>query len=184
MKYKFLNHTADIKFQAFGKSLEECFENAGYALFEIMFEKIKIKPKIKREIKIKGSDLNNLLYNFLEEFLYLLDAENFIVGRIDKINIDKKKLVLTAELFGDKAENYRFSNSVKAITYNDMFIRKNFQKNRLPLAEARGLIGDFSSTGKFFGMLGNDRILKDAVFNVPDIKEGKEKFICQVVVDV
>ncbi len=52
-----------------------------------------------------------------------------------------------------------------------MIIRKNFPKNRLPLAEARGLIGDFSSKGKFFGMLGNDRILKDAVFNVPDINK-------------
>ena len=125
MKYKFLNHTADIKFQAFGKSLEECFENAAYALFEIMFEKIKIKPEIKRKIKIKGSDLNSLLYNFLEEFLYLLDAENFIISRIDKIKIDKKKFALTSELAGDKAENYKFSNSVKAITYNDMFVVKD-----------------------------------------------------------
>ena len=32
-KYKFLEHTADIKFQAFGKSLEEVFSNCAYAMF-------------------------------------------------------------------------------------------------------------------------------------------------------
>ena len=49
VKYKFLQHTADMKFQAFGKSLEECFSNASYALVEII-TKDKIKPLIKNKI--------------------------------------------------------------------------------------------------------------------------------------
>ena len=42
MKYKFLKHTADIKFQAFGKNIEDVFENSALALKESICEK-KIK---------------------------------------------------------------------------------------------------------------------------------------------
>ena len=49
-KYKFLEHTADAKFQAFGATLEEAFSNAALAMFSVMTEPEKIKPKLEREI--------------------------------------------------------------------------------------------------------------------------------------
>ena len=130
MKYKFLPHTADIKFQAFGNSLEKAFENASYALANIICKE-KIKSKEKKKIKIKGRDRENLLYNFLEEFLYLLDVGGFLVGKIENLKIigvkSKSKYYdseLTADIFGDNAENYETETHVKAITYNDMFIKE------------------------------------------------------------
>ncbi|MDD5193480.1 MAG: archease [Candidatus Nanoarchaeia archaeon] len=125
MKFKFLEHTADVKFQASGKSLEEAFENAFYALKESICGKIKIKPVNSKIIRIKGNDLNSMLYDFLEEFLFLLDSEGFLLSSIQGIKIDEKKFMLSAEVFGDKAKNYKFSNRVKAITYNEMFIKFN-----------------------------------------------------------
>lgn len=123
-KFKFLEHTADIKFQAFGNSLEKTFENSALALKESITEKIKIKPLIEKNINIKGEDLPSLLYNFLEEFLFLLDSESFLFSKIQEIKIDQKNLILKAIVLGDKAENYDFSNNVKAITYNDIFVKK------------------------------------------------------------
>ena len=128
MKFKFLPHTADVKFQAFGNSLEEAFGNAFLALKETMHDKIKIACKIKKEIKVKGKDLESLLYNFLEEFLYLLDAEGFICSNISEIKINSRKFVLEAVVFGDKVSSYKTSNDVKAITYNDMIIKKGKNK--------------------------------------------------------
>ena len=78
-KYRFLQHTADVKFQAFGKNLEEAFENAFYALKESICGKIKVKPVDSKIIRIKGNDLNSMLYDFLEEFLFLLDSEGFLL---------------------------------------------------------------------------------------------------------
>ncbi|MBU2052871.1 MAG: archease [Nanoarchaeota archaeon] len=122
-KFKFLEHTADVKFQAFGKSLEEAFGNSAIALKQIMTKGIEkdVKGKISKKIKITGDDLEGLLYNFLEEFLYLLDAENFLLSEIDCIKIKNNKL--EAELSGDKARNYKFTNDVKAVTYNEMFVK-------------------------------------------------------------
>ncbi len=124
-KFKFLEHTADIKFQAFGRSMEEVFENSALALKETIFEK-KVQEKEEKEIEAKGKDFESLLYNFLEEFLYLLDAEDFLLSRIKEIKIDDFKL--KAIVVGDKASNYKFTNNVKAITYNSMFVKNQDNK--------------------------------------------------------
>ena len=103
---------------------------------------VKVKSVIKKKIIINGKDKESLLYNFLEEFLFLLDAEDFLLSKINKINkIDITSGKLIAEVTGDKASNYKFTNDVKAITYNEMFVKQEKSK-------------------------------------------GKDKFICQVVVDV
>lgn len=123
--FKFLEHTADIKFQASGKSIEEAFENSALAMFNTMSDK-KIKSAIKKEIKITGNDLENLLYTFLEELLFLLDSKNFFISRT-KLKITdykKKNLILKAKLFGDNAKKYETKMDVKAVTYNEMFVKK------------------------------------------------------------
>ncbi len=122
MKYKFLEHTADIKFQAFGKNIGEVFENSALALKEAICGKKKIKGTKEKVIKIKGKDFESLMYKFLEEILYLLDSGNFLISKIKEIKI--KDFTLKAVLSGDNAKNYWFTNNVKAVTYNEMFIKK------------------------------------------------------------
>jgi SHS2 domain-containing protein len=123
MKYKFIDHTADIKFQAQGKSLEEAFRNAALAMQEVMTRSTKIKPIIKKKISVSGKDKESLLYNFLEEFLFLLDSEGFILSKVDKIKIQDD--TLEAEVSGDQVSKYKISNDVKAVTYNSMFVRED-----------------------------------------------------------
>lgn len=123
MKFKFLEHKADAKFQAFGKSLEECFSNAALAMTSVMIDYKKVKAKVKKKIKVKGTDLKNLLYNFLEELLFLVDTKNFILSKVMKIKI--KGLNLEASLIGDNISNYEVHNHIKAVTYNQMEIKKN-----------------------------------------------------------
>ena len=122
MKFKFLEHKADVKFQAFGNSLEECFKNATLAFTSVMIDYKKIKPKIHKKISVKGTDLKNLLYNFLEELIILIDAENFISSKVKFLKI--KKLTLKAELIGDEISNYEVHNHIKAVTYNEMEIKE------------------------------------------------------------
>jgi len=129
MKYKYLKHTADVKFQAFGDTLEEAFSSAFDALKEVMVDKEKILEKEKKDIEINGKDLESLLYNFLEEFLFLLDSEDFIISKIKKIKIDSKKFKLKATILGDFASKYKFTNDVKAITYNEIFVKKKEGKH-------------------------------------------------------
>ena len=122
-KFKFLAHTADIKFQAFGKTPEKVFENSALALFKTIYDK-KISENKKFKISVKGKDLENLMYNFLEEFLVLIDSKNFLPSKITNLKFDQKALKIKAEVIGDDAENYNISEHVKAVTYNEMFVKK------------------------------------------------------------
>lgn len=127
MKYKYIPHTADIQFQAFGKSLEEVFSNSLEAMIKSICDE-KVSPKVERKIKVKGNDIENLLYNFLEEVLFLFDSKNFIFSKIKEIKIDKKKNILNAVLLGDSSEKYSTHLDIKAVTYNDMFVRFDNKK--------------------------------------------------------
>jgi SHS2 domain-containing protein len=129
-KFKFFDHTADAKFQAYGKSMEEAFSNAALAMFSIITDTEKINKKTKKEIKAEGRDLKSLLYNFLEELLFLIDTENFLLNSIKEISIKETngKFRLNALVLGDKAENYETNGDIKAVTYNEMEINEEKDK--------------------------------------------------------
>jgi SHS2 domain-containing protein len=122
-KYQFLEHTADAKFRAFGQSLEEAFTNAAYALVSLMWDGDTIESKIRHPVTVEGRDLKQLLVNFLEEILYLLDSRMFLLHSVEGIKIGKIEdmYVLEGSFFGDTYEKrYRPFGDVKAITYNEM----------------------------------------------------------------
>jgi len=122
MAYRFLEHMADVKFSADGPTIEEMFVSALDALNETIRGNIKILEQEKKSFEVEGKDRESLLYNFLEEFLFLLDSEDFLTAKIESVKIKDNKL--NCVVVGDSAEKYKFTNDVKAITYNDMFVRE------------------------------------------------------------
>ena len=119
-KFKMLEHTADIKFLINGKDLNGIFENSARAFSNYISSGEKIKSIKKKEIKLEADNIESLLYQFIDNLIYLLDAEDFAVSTA-KININDN--YLTAELFGDNTKNYHL-NHVKAATYAEMYIKK------------------------------------------------------------
>jgi SHS2 domain-containing protein len=73
---------------------------------------------------VEGRDLESLLYNFLEEFLVLFDSRNFLLARVEAVEIDNRELKLEAEAVGDRAGDYEIYLGIKAVTYSDMFVRQ------------------------------------------------------------
>ena len=124
-KYRFLEHTADAKFQAYGATLEEAFTHAALATVTLMWDWKKIENKIEQKVDVEGIDLKQLLASFLEEILYLLDSENFLTGGAEKVSVKQDgnryvlKTLFKGDVFSDKYEVY---GEVKAITYNEMKI--------------------------------------------------------------
>lgn len=129
-KYQFLEHTADTKFLAYGKTLEEAFANAAIATTAVMTDVTKIKVKIEKKINIKSTKKESLLYDFFDNIIFLLDTEGFLVCDVKEIKIKKtnNNYILTATLVGDNAENYDVHTYIKAPTYNDMFIKEEQNK--------------------------------------------------------
>jgi SHS2 domain-containing protein len=122
-KFEFLDHTSEIKFKIYGKNLEEIFENSVEAVSNFLTKGKKVKEKKSKRISLvtSESDLNLLLYNFLEELIFFLDAKNFIAA---KARVKIKNGHLKAIIYGDSASNYKGLDEIKSPTYSEMYIKK------------------------------------------------------------
>ncbi|RLE73096.1 MAG: archease [Thermoprotei archaeon] len=127
-KYVFLPHTADAYFAAYGKTLEEAFENAALAMYEVMTDTSKVARDVEIHVEVKGFDEHSLLYNWLEELLFYTDSEQLVFSEFHVENIEKKDrdYVLKAVAKGEKFDpsKHESRNQVKAVTYSLMEINK------------------------------------------------------------
>jgi len=101
--YEFLPHTGDTKFRAYGRSLEEAFAHAALALTAVITDPVEIEPVVEKTVKIESEDEHALLYDFLEQFLILLDSEDFLLHSVKSLQIAMKNRMfsLHAEIVGD-----------------------------------------------------------------------------------
>lgn len=122
--YKFLPHTADVRIEAYGKSLEEAFINCAYAMTDVVTDHDKVASIVEKEIIAEGENRESLLYDFLEQFLILIDSDGFLLHEIKELNISENKLA--AKVVGDTySDKYDIHTHVKAITYQEMSIVEN-----------------------------------------------------------
>ncbi len=118
--YEFLDHTADLKIKVYGSSLTEVFENSVLAVSEYLSPDKAVESRKLKTVQVQGQDQESLLYNFLEELLYLIDAEGFIAA---KAEVTLRGNNLMAEISGDEASKYELKQ-IKAPTYAEMEIKK------------------------------------------------------------
>src|SRR3989304_9073183 len=86
-RYEFLEHTADVYLAAYGESLEEAFENAALAMFDVMTEVEKVESKVEDNVEVEGYDDYALLYSWLEELLILFETKGNLYSRFKISNI-------------------------------------------------------------------------------------------------
>jgi SHS2 domain-containing protein len=124
-QYEFLPHTADAKFRAYGKTLHEAFGNAAKAMFSIMTDIEKIKPKLKFPLKFKAESREAALFDFLDKLIFLLDTEGFLLHECKDLLVDRNcdgSYWVSCTAVGDKHKGYDVHSEVKAVTYNEMSI--------------------------------------------------------------
>jgi SHS2 domain-containing protein len=122
--FKVIEHPADTGFEVTGKSLADVFRAAAAALFLMMWEINKERVTEPVELEISGSDSQELLVNFLEEFLYLYDAKGLVCTRVEIHSISNKKLAVAVWLQPFDNDLDQDILGVKAVTYHQMYIGK------------------------------------------------------------
>ena len=131
--YKFLDHTADEYVLAYGVNLEEAFENAALAMFDVMTDIETIDPKESDSIEIKAQDEKHLLYTWLENLLIMFDIDRklFSKFKINKIKRIDNTFLLTATIWGEtyNKKKHPSRTNVKSITYHRMTIFKEKNKS-------------------------------------------------------
>jgi len=80
-KYKLLDHTADLAIQVNGKDLNDLFRNSSIAIMDLSYPIYSVKNKIEHIISATGSNAEQLLVNWLQEILYLMEVKKTCILR-------------------------------------------------------------------------------------------------------
>jgi SHS2 domain-containing protein len=129
VKYRLLDHTADIRIQAFGSALNEIFENSAYALFDQIADLSTVVPKGEEKIDIGARSLDSLLVNYLNELIFIESAMGLLFSSFS-VNIKGTRLRSTARGEMIDLKRHRLRNDVKAVTYHmlELNIEKGYAK--------------------------------------------------------
>lgn len=123
MKFRFIKDlTSDVVFEAYGKNKKELFENAALALFSVICQVEKVEPLMKKEIQVEGEDLKDLMFNWLQKLIEIVDVENVFLSKFDVEEI--KDTHLKAVGYCEDADPRKGGTLVKAVTYYKFNIEK------------------------------------------------------------
>ncbi len=123
-KYETFNHTADLGIRVFGKTREELFANAGYAMFDILADLENVQVKEALKIKQEAPNVEELFLSWLSELLYQYNSKEMIFRKfaIDKLT-DR---AISAEAQGEKLDlrRHQLKTEIKAVTYHELKVQK------------------------------------------------------------
>ena len=123
--FEIIDHTADIGIIAYGKDIKELFSNAALALFSLITEPESVKEKLRRDLEIVSEDRDSLLIEWLNELIYLFDAEHILFTRFDIENLNHNQL--KASCYGESFDpsRHKIKMGVKAATYHMLKVDKD-----------------------------------------------------------
>ncbi len=117
-----------MAFEAWGSSLSDVFKAAADAVVAVMIENPSdISPSEMREIAIEDDRLDLLLYNFLEQLLFLKDAEQFMAN-VENVEVgsNEGKWHVSAQARGEGLDpiRHRQGIDVKAVTLHSFSVEQ------------------------------------------------------------
>ena len=115
-EFEFINHTADVGIIAYGADMSEAFANAAKALFSLITDLDDVVEGLHRDIELTAPDQESLLVEWLNELIYLFDAEQIIFKRFDITELNNRHL--KARSYGHKVDSskHKLKTGVKAAT--------------------------------------------------------------------
>ena len=123
MKFKFIEDlTSDVMFEAYGNDLKELFENSATALFNVICKIDKVKTIKSLNVEIEGDNLKELLINWLQELIALVDIKEMFFSKFEILEVSEKRL--KAKIYGEKISPEKGETVVKAVTYHNFKLEK------------------------------------------------------------
>ena len=124
-RYEFIKHTADIGIKVYGKDKKSLFLNAAYAFFALITDLKTVTPKKEIKLEVKGQDLEDLFFNWLDELLFLFDTKGFVGCEITIEKLEQKKILAKIKGENFNPQKHPLNTCIKAVTYH------NFKVNHI-----------------------------------------------------
>jgi len=124
MKFKTIEHTADIGIEVEASTLGELFAGAAFAMFSLVVDPREVEQVETRELSLEAGDYEELLFMWLNELLLMLDAEGLLLSGFEVKMVDEHGLA--AHVRGEKLDpgRHRIEEEIKAATYHEMLVER------------------------------------------------------------
>jgi SHS2 domain-containing protein len=124
-RYETLDHTADVYLIAHGATKAEAYANAAYGTFCQVAEVATLTPTQTVEVEVSGTDPENLLVEWLTEFVYRTEVEELIFTEAEVTEISETRLRGRAHALplADVPEDCLYVH-IKAVTYHQLRIQE------------------------------------------------------------
>jgi SHS2 domain-containing protein len=133
LKYKIIDHTADICVRVFGNSLEEIFIGSAKAMMAIITDVEKVNPSREISIKARGENPEELLVKWLQEILYFHEVKKMVFKDFE-IKIENGTRAV-GKASGEKIDfdRHEFYSNIKAVTYHNLKITSSKSKYQVDI---------------------------------------------------
>ena len=125
-RYRLLPHMADAFVEVQAPTLAGVFEEAAFAMFDVMTDPTVIERSFVDQFEVTSHDEISLFHDWLEQLLlkFDLDGKVYSVFHVEKIDPQNGNLCLAAKAQGGLFERGRHPAKVeiKAVTYHRMEI--------------------------------------------------------------
>jgi SHS2 domain-containing protein len=127
LSYKYLEHATDALIEVKAKTLEEAFMVAGKSVVETIIDLNNIQEIEEKNIKVKGRNLLNLLYNWLEEIVTITITDGFAIKNFSVSIKKNKECQIISKISGEKLDlkRHNFKVEIKSPTFHLMEIKEN-----------------------------------------------------------
>jgi SHS2 domain-containing protein len=127
LRYRLLPHMTDAFVEVQAPTLAGVFEEAAFAMFDIMTDPTAIERSFVDQFEVTSHDEISLFHDWLEQLLlkFDLDGKVYSVFHVEKIDPQNENLCLAAKAQGGLFERGRHPAKVeiKAVTYHRMEVR-------------------------------------------------------------
>ena len=117
--YRFLEHTADILFEAYGKSYEEAFQNSAHAMLSIFGTAGKSE---RADFSVTAHNIEELTVQALADMLAYMDTHEMVFSSVQVTAFDAGKRHIEFTALGEKKQP---RDTVKAVTYHEMMVKED-----------------------------------------------------------
>ncbi len=122
--WKLIEHTADIRAEVTGSTLEALFVNAARGLTGLLYAGPTVRAETEIDLVLEGGEVEEILVDWLREILYRKEAEGlvFVRAEVEELSTESLKVrTFFGSVIGEEAPEVE----IKAVTYHGLSVERN-----------------------------------------------------------
>jgi SHS2 domain-containing protein len=123
-KFRYIDHTGDLGMEVFGGDLPALFQHAAEGFFDIITDPATIREREERKIFVRAEGREELLIQWLEEFVFLFDTESLLFKSFRILSLEEGELHAVGMGEPYKPERHPIKTVVKGATYHQLRIHR------------------------------------------------------------